>query len=720
MRDNINVNSSLKLFESYRDFSGGLNTQQSNEMLKDNQVTIAENVDLALTSSIKKRTGRTLLGSTMPWTASAPVQGLFKFVNNAETILVAAVNGRLYYARPSGTAYGAWAQINITDAGSPFTFQTTDAVEAVQYNEWLYVATGTKLVRAKVYLSAGSPVATAETVVDQFKPTSQEALYVGLNALNTTPTAFLTDLTTASTISIEALGIYCNVLKPAINTSVSFTAYRKTNNNVPTDTDTDYRWYYKKSEDTSWTLLIAYGAPNANKTYTMQFAEPNTYDIKVEMRLTNHHAQSDEYVIYGLTIYPVVQPTILPASNIQKCRKILLHWDRLIIYDPKPSTTDGSTNEQDQIFISQVGEPSYFPTFNTISFAADTQQRVRKVVRYRNILLVFTPDTIQSLAGKSPADYVRSLINNQVGALWGNSVQVVENDVYFVSKMGIYAVRPNIYTQDNFNVAGLDVLIQDQFAADFVVSDSVAASAAADNQVVSAVFENQYYIYGLSGKIYRHYFDRRAWVVDVMDHLGLVRFGMPIIASFNNEQTLIEPVYRDPVYPSSGLYPSGSLYPNGASTFFGLDKSVYTDALIPYTMKLRTKYFDLSQAFNYKKLRQLFIITRLENEDVNLSVTVQADSAVVLDPTSGTATVDPLTHAVTWTTTTVPNFNFYAGTYLYNNFISGVNPLGDNTLSVLDTVIRAKCRRVRIQFEHSSGTPCEIYGFGLEFRSKKP
>ena len=160
MRDNINVNSSLKLFESYRDFSGGLNLQQSNEMMKDNQVTVAQNVDLALTSSIKKRTGRVALGSTMPWTSSAPIQGLFKFVNNAETVLIAAVNGQLYYARPSGTAYGTWTQINITDNGSPFTFQTTDAVEAVQYNEWLYVATGTKLVRCQVYLSSGSPVAS--------------------------------------------------------------------------------------------------------------------------------------------------------------------------------------------------------------------------------------------------------------------------------------------------------------------------------------------------------------------------------------------------------------------------------------------------------------------------------------------------------------------------------------------------------------------------------
>ena len=697
MRDNINVNSSLKLFESYRDFSGGLNTQQANEMMKDNQTTIAENVDLSITSSIKKRTGRTRIDPM--WLSTDPIQGLFKFVNNAETDLIMAVNGRLYYSRPTvGGGYTAWTQINITDAGSAFTFQTTDVVEAVQYGEWLYVATGTKLVRAKVYLSAGSPVATAETVVDQYKPTVQEALYVGLNALNTTPSAYLVDNTTGAVGSLLALGIGIASQNFTVDVSNNLTMYVKTSaTDLP---NVQYAWAYKLSTDTSWTNAPNYHPHNiAYKTYPFNIHLDGTYDVKCEAKLG---AATAEYILYGITVDSTAKPAILPSSNIQKCRKILLHWDRLIMYDPKPSTTDGSTNQQDQIFISQVGEPRYFPSLNVISFAADTQQRVRKIVRYRNILLVFTPDTIQSLAGKSPADYVRSLVNNQLGAIWGNSVQVVENDVYFVSKQGIYAVRPNVYTQDNFNVASLDTLIMDEFSTEFVVSDDVASSGAANNQVTSIVFENQYILYGLNQKIYRHYYDRRAWVVDDMSHLGTIKFGTPIIASYGGEQTVLEPNYIT------------------NSKIYALDKTVYTDDGVDYTMSLRTKYFDLSQAFNYKKLRKIYIIARLQNEDIHLAVKIEADSAVVLDPETGTAVVDPLTHAVTWTTTTTPNFDFYAGTYPLTNWVLNTNPLGDNQLSVLKSNIRAKCRRVRVTFQHFDGTPCEIYGFGLEFRSKKP
>lgn len=714
MRDNININSSLKLFESYRDFSGGLNTQQSNEMMKDNQVTIAENVDLALTSSIRKRTGRTLLAGTHTgWAATSPIQGLFKFVNNFETVLIAAVEGKLFYSRPtdtSATQYGNWVQISVTDAGSAFTFQTTDYVEAVQYGEWMYVATGTKLVRCQVYQTGATTTATGETVVDQYKPSSQEALYVGLNALNTNPLAYLVDNTTGGAGTLEALGIGLVTPFFSINVANTLTAYVKTSAaDLP---NVQYSWAYKLSSDTTWTDYPGYHPHNvAYKSLPFNLSTPGTYDVRCESKLG---ATTDEWILYGIEVDAFPKPSILPSSNIQKCRRILLHWDRLVLYDPKPTTTDGTTNQQDQIFISHVGEPRYFPTPNVISFSADTQQRVRKIVRYRNILLVFTPDTIQSLTGKSPADYVRSLVNNQVGAIWGGSVQVVENDVFFVSKMGIYAVRPNVYTQDNFNVAGLDVLIQDQFATEFVAPDSVSGSGSVTAQVTSAVFENQYILYGTNGVSYRHYYDRRAWVTDTFSHLvttnQVIRFGTPIVASFNGEQTLIEPIIKYNTSTSAVV----------STDFTALDKSVYTDNTVAYTMKIRTKYFDLSQAFNFKKLRKLYIIARLQEEDINLYTTVQADSAVILDPESGTAVVDPITHAVTWVTTTTPNFIFYAGTYLYTNFVSGTNPLGDNTLSVLKTNIRAKCRRVRLEFEHIDGTPCEIYGFGLEFRSKKP
>ena len=727
MRDNINVNSSLKLFESYRNFGGGLNTQQSNEMMHDDHVTISENVDLAWTQSIKRRYGRSAINS-LPETT--PLQGLFSFVNNAETVLIIAINGKLYYSRPSGTAYGSWVQIPILDAGSAFTFQTTDEVEAVQYADWLYVATGTKLVRCQVYQD-GSNVTqkSAETVVDQFKPSSQEAFFIGLNALNTTPTAYLVDLNTSATNDLTILGIYSDTAYPSVHTNINaitttLTAYRKTSNTSPYF-NVDYKWEYKLSSDTAWTSAPApYGTynsstPNQNKSWPVVLEVPGTYDFRVTARLSANNATTDDYVIYGVVVANTVQRAPLASTAIQRCRKCVLHWDRLILYDPKPTSTVGTSDERDHIFISDVANLLYFPTFNVISFAADTQQRVRKICRYRNILLVFTPDTIQSLTGTDPSNYRRSLINNQIGALWSNSVQVVENQVFFVSKQGMYMINPNTYVQDNFNVVSIDDHIKDQFSDAFIKSDDTAASGLATQQVVSMVHNNQYWLYnyGSNAKLYRYYYKTRSWVVDTFSHLGTISFISPIIASYNNDQSLLEPAYR-------------TVNGTSAPIIMGEDKTSYADLGIAYTMKLRTKFFDLSYAFNFKKLRKLYVLGHVQNYPINLAVRVEADSTTVLEPDVGSVSVDSITGAVTWKITPTPNFVFQDGTYpgtsngwILGNAISnglGNVPLGDVQLAVIKSNIRAKCRRVRLTFEHAENKACEIYGFGLEFRAKRP
>lgn len=722
MRDNINVNSSLKLFESYRDFGGGINTQQSNEMMQDNHVIIAENVDLAWTQSIKRRYGRSSINS-LPTTDI--IQGLFQFVNNYETILIVAMGGKLYYAQPSGASYGSWTQIPITDGGvSGFTFQTTDTIEAVQYGDWLYIATGTKLVRAQAYLNGSSVYTTAaETVVDQYKPSVQEALDVGLNALNTTPTAFLVDLNTSASNNVTALGIASDIMYPSIHTAsnptcMTLTAYRQTSNvTTPTNyTNVDYKWQYKLSSDTTWTSAPGnYGAyqttPNSNKSYPVVLSTPGDYDFKVTMRLSADNSMTDEYTIFGVTVASTPQTQPITSTMIQRCRKCVLHWSQLILYDPKPTSDAGTSDERQYIFVSQVGNLAYFPASHAISFASDTQQRVRKIARYRNILLIFTPDTVQSLTGINFTNFQRSLINNQIGALWANSVQVVENQVFFVSKQGMYMINPNMYTQDNFNVISIDDHIKDQFSDEFIKSDAVAASGLATQQVVSAVHNNQYwlYSYGSSAKLYRYFYKTRSWVIDTFDHLGSVYFGQPITASYLNDQSLIEPAYRTVGATSS-------------SVIMGEDKSVYTDLGIAYTMKLQTKYFDLSAAYNYKKLKRLYVLMRHFTSTTNLYITITADANVVLDPT--TLTVESsmdANNAVTWNivTETAPNI-VDQNSMLLASGILGSSLLGNFPVSSYKTNVRAKARRISLTIQHYDGSPCEVYGFGLEFRQKRP
>jgi hypothetical protein len=72
-----------------------------------------------------------------------------------------------------------------------------------------------------------------------------------------------------------------------------------------------------------------------------------------------------------------------------------------------------------------------------------------------------------------------------------------------------------------------------------------------------------------------------------------------------------------------------------------------------------------------------------------------------------------------WTTTTTPNIEFFNGTN-FGHWTLGESPFGEQYISVQKARIRGKCRRVKVKFVNSQDKEVEIFGFGLEFKLKKP
>lgn len=56
-RQNMKVSPSHKNFHSYNDFTGGLNTVDTDEKLKDNEFPTLLNVDIGDRGSLRRRTG---------------------------------------------------------------------------------------------------------------------------------------------------------------------------------------------------------------------------------------------------------------------------------------------------------------------------------------------------------------------------------------------------------------------------------------------------------------------------------------------------------------------------------------------------------------------------------------------------------------------------------------------------------------------------------------
>jgi hypothetical protein len=218
----------------------------------------------------------------------------------------------------------------------------------------------------------------------------------------------------------------------------------------------------------------------------------------------------------------------------------------------------------------------------------------------------------------------------------------------------------------------------------------IKSEITADSDACALTYDSQYWIAFPQKKVlYRLYYENGMWVKDSSSKLNINEF-----LQYGNE------VFN--------LTSDGNLYKH--------DQTVYNDVGEKYSMRVETKYIDLSASFNFKKLKRLYVLARhYTTTNVPLSVTVQADSTKVLDTVKGVAVVE--NGQVVWKETNEPNMRFNAGT-VFGSWILGQSVLGNVEVSVQRTAIRGKCRRVKVTFEHVEDSPCEIYGFGLEFRLK--
>jgi hypothetical protein len=658
MRQNIQVNPAQKVFEAFMDFSGGLNTEVSNEKLRENEYSKLLNADLSGKSSARLRYGRSSVVSQL-----GVAQGIFfyyrKGMDYPDTI--EAVGGRLYVREGLGSIL---TEIPMLDGTVAFTFQATLPIEAVQYKETLFIATGTKLVEL-TYTTGWDA-----KVVVPYIPTVMEAIYIGTNGLADNPDAYIQDGVSSSGL-VEAIGIKPEYRTAAKNVPITMTAYI----NVPSGyTGTiDYRWERRKSSETTWVEALAWTTDA--KSHDFSFDTATEYDIRVSARKTADTNPPDPIQQYVLTSYEVKavedRTSVSPVDALSKCRKILLHWDRILLYD------DGTYSYQ--MYISDLQNGRYFPVSNTINFDIGKQEPITTAIRFQDMLVVFTKTTIQTLVGKSVETYARYQIHDIIGCIAGWSAKVVGNNIYFLSHEGVHALKPNPYRLETMNVARID--------------GNIKSSVPYDEDACAVVHDSMYWLaFPQQKEIYRYYYETGAWAKDSSARLDIKQFLL----------------YGEDVY---NMTSDGYILQH--------DPTIFTDAGTFYEMDVESKLLDLSASFNQKKLKRFYMLAKhYTTHNVDLKVTIQADAAIVLTPHSGYTEVQA-DGSVVWVSVTEPNFKFYTGTS-FGAWIVGSSAFGNVDLSVQKASIRGKCRRVKVRFQGGGdGKSCEVFGFGLEFKMKK-
>jgi len=445
-------------------------------------------------------------------------------------------------------------------------FQTDRMIEAVQFGDRLFIATGTKLVEYD---------GTEAKVVEPYKPLPLEALYVGTNGLSENPDQYLQDGEEAY-LRIE--GIAPSLRIGIVNQPVVFTTYIS----APQGATVEYRYEYKKASLDTFLLGRDWAT---NKEWTWTPPDTGDWQIKVLARIQGSPdpPQESQLPVYKVSSFDENQT--YDVSDIQSCNRIMLHYNRLILY--------GSTKNKNQVYISHLNNPRYFPTLNTLVFESNDQAPLVKLVQYRDFLVGFLSNQVQALYGTGPVGdnpYRRAVLHTGVGCIAPETPKVLGNDIVFLSEDGVYKLKP-YGLNEKMNVEKIDTAIANQIPR--------------DEDACAVVYRDQYWIcFPQRSMQFRFYRTLEVWTKDISEYLDICRY----------QAWATELVAQDRL--------TGRLYV--------FDDSVFNDMGHVYEAKVVTKKYDFDVPHNPKKLKELHLIVSQNTIDNNISLDVYGDDSLIV------------------------------------------------------------------------------------------
>lgn len=483
-------------------------------------------------------------------------QGYFRFYKSPTEFDEIVVIGGKFYVNGVETPVG----------DGKADIQTDRPMEAVQYYDKLYIASGSGLMEYD-----------GETLnfVTPYQPKSLESLYIGTNGLLPNPNDYME--TTSGHAVLKIKGVTFSSRYVSQNEPVTIKAYAEKVNE-----DDELEWLFERRLPSHKEGYYFKGRDwDTDNTYSFTTYWTGTMEIKVSVRKKGSEVAVDEFIIPHFTIKPTDDPEDeeISSASIDNCNRILVHWDRLILY--------GDYAQPDVIYISHLKNPAYFPVTNSQRFLTTNKEGITKIVRFRDNLIVFTPTTTQAFYGKAPIGddpYFRVMLNSSIGCIAPETAKVTGNYITFLSYEGVYRLKSLGYTENKANVEPVDLQIRSE------IPKHEDASA--------YVYDNHYCItFPQEKKQYRLMYDYGVWT------------------SLEHEKLDYEITY----------FYDGNVYLQGKNG--RVVQADVTDVQIEGTVTpaiIQTKNFDFLEPYAKKKVKELHLLLET-NKPTKVKVFVYID-----------------------------------------------------------------------------------------------
>lgn len=345
-----------------------------------------------------------------------------------------------------------------------------------------------------------------------------------------------------------------------------------------------------------------------------------------------------------------------------------------------------------EIWFSDINEFGYVPNYNFVTLPLGTTDQIQRILFFRGSYIVFTKDEIYRFTGSfGSIDFRVESVNKFVGCIAPNTVRNVGNELFFLSRDGLYKLKSSVFQDNLENVEKIDKAI----------SDSVNISEFVD----SLLYDEQYILYYNEGEKY----DTLRMFYDI--NLGRAR----------------NPFVRDvfTLKPELLVRNQGQIYGLNNGRWFVYGEG-YTDFMpdgtedstpFTYPCKIETPSLSLGFPTHQKKFRNIFVKALHGEKVIPLFMTVKVDNYDVLTPSKSFAFVNELGE-VEYVVNSDPNVVLITSAFL-GELELGTTPLGEITQKVHKLSFSGKGKNIKFIIEQQTDSSFGIISIGYLYKLGK-
>lgn len=538
------------------------------------------------------------------------------------------------------------------------------------------------------YISAKSG---AENVA--YKPNSIEIRKVGFNVLGDDPLSWI-DSSNLTTESIQ--GVYLTTTD-RIPVLIVPSSYKFQINIIYTGTKNEFDITLKdstKSQDNDITIEATKNAEFSKDglaVYDIVIKVQPTgeveFNIKFKDSTVNVSTYRDYYSIG--TVDPQAQKVEKLNVGEMKCIEIA---QRLVYYG-------GNT-----VWFSEINRYDYIPNYNYVLFPLENTDEIVKISYYRTSYMVFTKRRIYKLLGTFGSDdFAITMVSDSIGCVAPESVYMVDNKMFFLSQVGLKALKNDVFRENLENIEDLDekvspYIYENEYAYGFLYKDQYVLINNLRGDVIPV--EVRYKEYTIPDTC-RYYYNNEAFVFDQYASDGSVAERM---------------------FPYFVIYDNGELYTflsdkDGKPTVWKYGQD-YMDFDTPFDTLLETAGINMSYPLHKKKIKNIILKCTGGEIAQPLYVVVYADGAKAYDTWMGATRVTS-DGSVVYDIINEPTLELPPSIAKLGLMELGITKLGNSPIILRKLKLPTTCKNIAISIESKTADKLVIMSLGYTYKIGK-